>query len=568
MRSSFLKRARILSGLFILGAVVILVRLYFLQIVHGQAYKSQAIQQYVETSPESLERGSIFFTSKEGEEVAAAVMRSGWRVTINPSVMSNQGAIYSKLNAIVPIDREQFDKSAAKRNDTYEEVAKRLTDDQARAVRALKLKGVSTVEDRWRTYPGKDLAAHVLGFVGFRGDTRAGRYGIEREYEATLTRTDSGLYINPFAQLFTNARSLITSDPAAEQGDVIISIEPMAQRELEKVLDKVVAKYSPKVTGGIVMDPKTGKVIAMGARPDFDPNTFNTETSAAVFSNPMVESVFEMGSIMKPLTMAAGLDANVITPNTTYNDTGCIDKSGKKVCNFDFKARGVVPMQEILSQSLNVGASFVAEQIGQKRFSEYLNKLGLGRKTEIDLPNEATGILNSLNADIDLASASFGQGFAVTPIEMTRALAVLANEGKLSSPHIATYIKLESGISRSVSPIASVHVYSPEAVEETTAMLVRVFDKALLKGELKQPHYSIAAKTGTAQIAKPGGGGYYDDRYLHSFFGYFPAHDPKFIVFLFAVEPHGVEYASASLAHPFLDIAKFLINYYDIPPDR
>ena len=170
--------------------------------------------------------------------------------------------------------------------------------------------------------------------------------------------------------------------------------------------------------------------------------------------------------------------------------------------------------------------------------------------------------------DVDYASASFGQGVAVTGVEMIRALAALANGGVLPRPHIVKAVQFESGITREVSLEQGRRVLKPDSVDAVTTMLVRVYDNALLKGAIKQEHYSIAAKTGTAQIAIPGGGGYYTDRYLHSFFGYFPAHDPKFIIFLFAVEPHGVEYASASLAHPFDSLARYLINYYAIPPDR
>lgn len=317
------------------------------------------------------------------------------------------------------------------------------------------------------------------------------------------------------------------------------------------------------------MDPKTGAIIAMGAYPTFDPNTFNQVTDPKVFVNPLVENVYELGSIMKPLTMAAGIDAGVVSPSTTYNDTGCIERSGARICNFDLKARGVVDMQEVLNQSLNTGATFVAEKLGEKRFAQYVRAFGLGEETGIDLPNEVPGLLAGLDSHsaVDLASASFGQGIAFTAIEMTRALAALANRGVLPEPHTVDAVRLPTGITKKTWHLGEKRVISPEAAETTTRMLVEVVDTSLVNGTLKQEHYSIAAKTGTAQIAQRGGG-YYADRYLHSFFGYFPAHDPQFIVFLFAVEPQGVQYASQSLAVPFMDLAKFLINYYDIPPDR
>jgi cell division protein FtsI/penicillin-binding protein 2 len=273
---------------------------------------------------------------------------------------------------------------------------------------------------------------------------------------------------------------------------------------------------------------------------------------------------------MKPLTVAAGIDAAAISPETTYNDTGCIQRSGKKICNYDGKARNVVPMQEVLSQSLNLGVTFIVEKMGQDVFSKYVHLFGLGEKTKVDLPNEVLGDISAIDggSDVDYASASFGQGIAVSPIAMIRALSVLANKGEMPTPHVVKSVRYESGFSKKIDISESVPVLKPASVETVTRMLVEVVDSALLKGILKQDHYSIAAKTGTAQIADGRGKGYLQDRYLHSFFGYFPAHDPKYIIFLYAVEPHGAEFASATLAKPFMEITKFMINYYEIPPDR
>lgn len=570
MKSNFIWRARFLSALFILVALLLALRLYFVQVVHGAEYRRSASAQYSEPSEDSENRGDIFFKKKDGDLVAAAVQGEGWRIAISPKDISDPDVVYEALSSVTPIDRARFFASAAKEGDPYEEVAFRVTDGVAATIRAEKLPGVLLVRDLWRYYPAGSMAAHTIGFVGWEGDKKVGVYGLEREWQDTLLKSTSGLYINPFAELFTSVESALTTDPAAHSGSLITSIEPSVEQELEEVLENVVKTHRPKEAGAIVMDPHTGEIFAMAGKPDFDPNTYNTIADPAVFSNPLVENVYEMGSIMKPLTIAAGIDVGAITPRTTYEDKGCIERSGKKICNYDGKARGVVSMQEVLNQSLNTGVTFVADTMGHNVFGEYVHAYALGEKTGIDLPSEAKGIIYSIDHgyDVDYASASFGQGIAVTPIEMIRALSALGNGGTLPPPHVVTGIRFESGITRAIEPAAGARVISKESAATVTAMLVEVFDDALLDGVLKQEHYSIAAKTGTAQIAIPGGGGYYEDRYLHSFFGYFPAYDPKFIVFLFAVEPHGAEFASASLARPFLDITKFLINYYDIPPDR
>lgn len=572
MRAQLVRRARILSIVFIAAALLLTMRLYFVQVVNGDEYARDAMGQYVEIAPDTEARHGIYFTTKDGAPYAAAVMQSGWRIAINPKDIEDPASLFAALSAFTSIDRERFMLSAAKKSDPYEEVAFRVSDSAAAQIRTKKLRGVILVQDQWRNYPGQMLAAQVIGFTGYRGEapSRVGVYGIERQWEETLAETSTGLYVNPFAEIFTNMQAALGS-AEKQHGDIITSIEPSVQAQLEKTLDEFVQTFSPRLAGGIIMDPKTGRIVAMANRPAFDPNTYNTVTNTAVFSNPLVEGRYELGSIMKPLTVAAGIDAGVITPATKYKDDGCIERSGRTICNFDHKARGVVPVQEVLNQSLNVGATWVADKMGHPVLTDYMKAFGFGERTGIDLPSEVQGNIAQLGdgrgPEVNYAAASFGQGISVSPIEMIRALAALANEGVLPNPHVVEAIRLESGITRTIAATSGRQVLKPETAQTVSTMLTEVFDKSLLKGKLKQEHYSIAAKTGTAQIAQPGGG-YYTDRYLHSFFGYFPAHQPKFIVLLFAVEPHGVEYASASLAHPFLDIAKFLINYYDIAPDR
>jgi cell division protein FtsI/penicillin-binding protein 2 len=318
------------------------------------------------------------------------------------------------------------------------------------------------------------------------------------------------------------------------------------------------------------MNPKTGEIIALDTSPSFNLNNFAQE-NASYFGNPLVEHQYEFGSIMKPITMAAGLDAGVITPASTYNDTGCTTVNTQTFCNYDLKPRGPnTPMQQILSQSLNIGAAHIATLLGHARFRSYFEKLGFGMETGIDLPSEVSGDIRNIKTsprDIEYSTASFGQGIAETPVQMVKALGALANDGSVVTPHLVKAKRLDNGIVKPLSWGGEERVFSSAATESTTRMLVEVVDKKLADGTLKIPEMSVAAKTGTAQIAGSGGK-YAEGRYFHSFFGYFPAYDPKFIILLYTKEPHGVQYASETLTRPFMELTHFLINYYNIPPDR
>jgi stage V sporulation protein D (sporulation-specific penicillin-binding protein) len=568
MKSDLIVRIRIISGIVFLVAIVLLGRLYFVQIMHGTDFSNDADRQYTNAGQDLYNRGSIFLNDKDGRLVSGATLRSGFTIAISPKNLKDPEEVYEKISALIEIDQDTFFLRAGKKDDPYEEIAKRIDPDTAHAIDDLDIDGVNIYKDRWRFYPGETLASQTLGFVGFIGDEFAGRYGLERYYDDILERNNNGMYVNFFAEIFANINNAVFKK-GNRSGDIIISIEPSVQLFLESKLTEVNEKWNSKQTAGVIINPQNGEIQALGVYPTFNVNEFGEEESASIFSNPIVESVYEMGSIIKPLTMVAGIDAGAVTATTTYYDAGSIDLNGYTISNFDGKGRGLVPMQEVLSQSLNTGVAFVVEEMGNKRFADYMLSFGVGDETGIDLPNESAGLVSNLNAprDLEYATASFGQGIAMTPISTVRALSVLANGGKLITPHLVEKIKYTSGFSKTVS-FQDERVLKEESTEEITRMLVNVVDDALLGGTVKLDNYSVAAKTGTAQIADLINGGYYEDRFLHSFFGYFPAYDAEYLVFLYTVEPKEVRYASQTLTHPFIDTVKFLINYYEVPPDR
>jgi cell division protein FtsI/penicillin-binding protein 2 len=571
MRKGAILRIRIITGVVLFLALILIGRLYYIQVMQSDYYGEKATRQYVHTVRDLYSRGSVFFTARDGEKVSAATIASGFVLAIDPTRITDVEKTYEALNAVYPVAKELFLEKAGRKDKTYQELAQRVSNDDGDKIANLGLAGVQLYRTQWRYYPGDDLASRIVGFVGYTADDGtklAGRYGLERYYDEVLTREDGRISVNFFAEIFSNIGSVIFDTTKSRTGDVVTSIEPTVARMLDRELQKVQDTYDSKLTGGIIINPNTGEIYALNAIPTFNLND-KKDSSIEAFRNPLVEDVYEMGSIIKALTMAAGLDSDAVAPSTTYYDAGFIDLDTYTIKNYDGRGRGTVDMQQVLNQSLNTGVSFIVKTMGKNKFRDYFYKLKIASETGIDLPNETYGLIDNLKSprDVEYATASFGQGIAITPIATVRALSTLANGGKLITPHLATRVEYQDGTFKDIVYPEGDRVFSEETSEEISRMLTKVVDEALGGGKIKLEHYSIAAKTGTAQIAKPTGG-YYDDRYLHSFFGYFPAYDPQYLVFLYTVEPKGVKYASETLTSPFMELAKFLLNYYNVPPDR
>ena len=562
-------RIRLTLVIVFLVSITLFVRLFYIQVLHGSEFKQIASGQYVAPKESSFDRGSIFFQDKNGKELSAATRLTAYTLAVSPRDIKNGDDMYAKLSKAYPeLDKTLFYKKLEKNDDPYEEIAKKLTLTQKKSIEALKLRGVQLTPEYYRSYPYKQAASQVLGFVGFSQNTLSGRYGLERYYNDVLARGADGVYVNFFAEIFSDVGKTLFSGDKDREGDLVLTIDPNVQLFVEDQLKVMQEKWHSDSGGMIVMDPNTGKIVAMGAYPSFDPNVVS-DGKVANFSNPLVENVYEMGSIIKPLTVAAGLDSGAITRESRYFDRGDLLINGFHVRNYDHRARGDVNVQEILSQSLNVGTVFVAQKIGGKKFKDYMLGYGLGEATGVDLPNEATSLVDNLhsNIEVDYLTTAFGQGMAISPLQTIRALASLGNGGKLVTPYVVDKVKYKVGLPKTIVQNDPKQILKPATSEQITQMLVTVVDKALKGGKYKIPEYSVAAKTGTAQVARPHGG-YYDDRYLHSMFAYFPAYKPRYIIFVFHTWPKNAKYASDTLTVPLFDTVKFLVSYYEIPPDR
>ncbi len=571
MNSNFSLRLRIVSAALVVLVLCIVLKLFFVQIVHHKDYASEAMGEYTSEVNGLYDRGTIYFTQANGSFVPAATLNVRYRLIISPIDIKPElrDSVYTAINAIVPIEKAKYDVAVARPNDQYEIMADHLDVSVKDQVMALKLKGVRFEDNNERFYPGGHMASQTLGFVGFKGDDLVGRYGLERQYNDVLSREKGDLYVNFFAELFTNLHKTLFRDPHSE-GDIIATIEPEVQATLETTLQNVMTKWQTREAGGIIIDPKTGDILAMASLPDFNPMSYGSVKNIGVFQNPNVESVFELGSVVKALTLAAGIDAGVITENSTYNDTGCMTLNTEHICNFDKVARHTTTMQTVFDKSLNMGATFVMQKLGKEKFKDYFVKYGLMEKTGVDMPGEVKDIMGNLESkrEVEYATASFGQGIAMTPVAAVRAFSALANEGATVSPRVVKAIRYPDGYTHIIERPQPVQVIQPETAATITRMLVKTVDTSLMGGTLKFEHYAVAAKTGTAQMARENGAGYYPDQYLHSMFGYYPAYNPRFLVLLYGIDPKGVSFSFQTMAEPFMNLAKFLLAYYDVAPDR
>lgn len=564
------KRLSWLGVFVVLLSLLLATKLFFLQIVHSEDFAQKADRSYVQSN-EVFDRGTIFLTSKEGTPIAGATVVRGYLLAIDPRNISDPDAVFSLLEPhLKTAQREDFVRRAEKKDDPYEEIERKIERERADAIRDLNIPGVNLYRESWRYYPGEGLLSSTLGFVAFQNDTLRGQYGLERFYDDVLSRDSQEGEVNVFAEIFSSLNKTVFKQDK-EEGDIVTTIETRVQQYLEQTLESTIETWNADSGFGIIINPQNGEIYALTSSPSYNNNEFNKVSDFALYKNPLVENVYEFGSVVKPLVVAAGLDQGVVSAETEYFDAGSIVVEDATIKNFDGIGRGQVTVRDILAESLNTGMVFIMQQMGRNSLRDYLLAFGIGERTGIDLPGEVKGLVSNLNSprQLEYATASFGQGISMSPIALARALSAMVNGGYLIQPHVVKTIMYEHAPDTTIEYLKfdRPQVISAQASEDLARILVSVVDDTLAGGAHKKPGHSIAAKTGTAQIPNPQGG-YYDDRNLHSFVGYFPAYDPTFLVLMSIEFPKGVKYASQTLTDPFFDITDFIIRYYDIPPDR
>ena len=551
-------------------------RLFILSYVkHGLYSKTAEAQR--ENVSNVLARGNIYL---QPDLFLASTNKKFALVYVVPSQVDNQqnNNVAEQLSTILGIDQKIILDTLNIESSSMKVLARQVSNEQVDKVKNLKIKGVgiSYVMDRF--YPGKELAANIIGFLGYNGDQRSGQYGIESYYDQDLfgKTWQANDYLNPanLANSFNFLKKFISRSDEKEEvvetidrpSDIVSTIDKNIQAVAENELEGVLKKWEASGGSVIVQDPNTGKILAMADRPSFDPNSYK-DFPTANFLNRNVQEVFEPGSSFKPITMAMGLDLGKVTPQTTFTDSGYIEIAGYKIKNFSEKVFGLQTMSQVLEKSINTGAMYVENSVGDDNFLNYVINMGFGQKTGIDLPGEVNGDITNLYSGrkINYLTSSFGQGIAVTPIQLINAYSAIANGGKLMKPYVVDKIIVDGGQEVVTKPEVVGIPISEKTSNKLKSMLVSVvdngFDKARIKG------YDIAGKTGTAQIPD-GKGGYSEDEFIHDFLGFAPAYNPKFVILIKIDRPKGIQFAADSLSPVFRNIAAFLINYYNIPPTR
>ncbi len=552
---------------FILANVgLVFFRLYTLQVLAHEYYRELASDQHKIFDDLVPKRGEIFVKDSEGYYPVAVNKELNLAYAV-PREVDNTKETAKAVASILGIDERETEEKLDQPNGWYAVLAHKVDEGKADEIKAKKMKGIYFSPESERFYPGGTFASQIIGFVGSDGNRIKGRYGLEAFWEKELAGEEGRLE----QERDTGGRWISigerTISPAKNGSDLYLTIDHTIQYRAEMAVKKSVEKYSADSGSIVVLEPFTGAVLAMASWPTFNANDFSQVEDMSVFVNPVVSGTYECGSVFKPITMAAGLDAKVVTPDTTYTDTGAVNEAGYTIKNSDGKANGVQTMTQVLEKSLNTGVIFVEKLLGNLRFYEYVKNFGFGEKTGIETIGEASGNISGVAEmrNINSFTATFGQGISMTPLQLANAFSVIANGGELMKPFIVEKIRKSDGEEIRIQPKEVRRVISREASLDVTRMLVNVVKNGHGK-KAGVPGYLVAGKTGTAQVPRKSGGGYEENQHVGSFAGFAPAYDPKFVMLVKLDNPKNVEWAESSAAPTFGEMAKFMLDYFGVEP--
>ena len=531
----------------------LIARLGVLQIIDHGFYKALAKGQQSLPTVSIGNRGDIFFVDKDGELYTAATTKKQPFVFITPVEVEDPEHTVTTLSTILDISEDVIEEKLSHESSLFEIIKKQISFTEEQQLKELNLPGVYVRKENVRVYPFGTLGSRVLGFIN--QDT-IGQYGLEKHYEDHLQGKEG------LARTLHNVAGYLLGGRTStfEHGkDLHLTIDFNIQSMADTLLKKAHEDHDIEEGTIIVVEPTTGKILALANYPGFDPNAYSSVEDISVFQNPAIHKLFEPGSVFKPLTMASGIDAGKITPTTTYEDKGVVRIGGYKVLNYDERIWDERTMTEVLEYSINTGAVFAEAETGHDIFMDYVKNFGVFESTNVDLAGEVYSQNKELKKgyEINYATASFGQGIEMTPMQLVRAYSALANGGRVITPYIVEQ-----------DPRSSQQVLRDKTASQVTAMLVSVTENGFAKSA-RVPGYYLAGKTGTAQVSnsalgieEPG----YSDKTIQSFIGYAPAFQPRFLALVKLNDPQ-TKTAEYSAIPVFQKLVKYIIDYYEIPPD-
>ncbi len=537
----------------------------------------------------------------------------GTSILANPKLISDPIITAKKLSTLLNLKTEDLEKLLTRRPKRYDKIISKISPQISKKIQKLKknphykdiLRGIVLKDEHWRYYPEKRLAAQVLGFTAFN---EIGQYGIEGYFNHILKGESGFIYgaTNTRGQRILGKDSNIIQ--AKDGADILISIDRIIQNQVEKILEEDLKKFDADFGQVIVLNPHTGEILAMAHTPSFNPNefgnaylryeitpeqekldredeTFNqaiptiiedgkyyryfNKWGPNVFRNKIVSDLYEPGSVMKAITMAAAINTDEVTPNTIYQDTGPIEVEGFLIRNSDKTYAGPTSMISVINRSLNTGIAFITRKMGRKLWYDYLKKFGFGDYTDIQLDGELKGQVKFWQdwAESELITQGFGQGISVTPLQMAIAFSALANGGYLIKPILVEEIRYPNGEVKKFYPEEIRRVISDSTYLKIKSMLLNSVNNGAARGA-RVKGYSVMGKTGTSQTYRNGKALEGLGTTITSFAGFGPFSDPKFVVLVKYDHPKVSQWGSETAAITFKSIAKFLFNYFEVPPDR
>lgn len=553
----------LMIGFFIIMGILV-VRLFDKSVIKHNECLAIAENQYIVKKEINASRGRIYSQDNSiGEPYPLAMNIEKYELSVVPKNITDKKLVSDKLSSIINIPQEEIFNKINNDKLYLPPLAKNLDQNVANKILDLKLIGVIINSIEVRYYPENNLASQILGFVDSEGQ---GKYGIEGYYNDEL-QGNSGI-VEGEKDAKGSLISLGSDQLVTDGDDLYLTVDHNVQYTAEQKLRSAIDKYQAEGGSIIIMDAKTGGILAMANAKDFDPNKYNEvkPEDQNLFLNQALSYSFEPGSIMKPIIMSMGINEGKIEPDTQNTFSNMTIVQGYEIHTAQDKAFGQETMTQCLENSDNVCMVWVADKFGNETMRNYFDSFGFGNKTSIDSDGEALGSLLKLSLwrDINRATMSFGQGIAVTPIQITNAINVIANNGNLIKPHfVDKIVKPNNEIIKIENKIVK-EVISSETATKLKGMMVSVVENGHGK-RAKVSGYKVAGKTGTAQVPDPNGG-YYTDQTIGSFVGFLPADDPKFTMLVKLDKPKSVEWAESSAAPVFGDMAQWLLNYYKVPP--